>query len=218
MKRFLTAGLSAIALSIFIFSCSGVGGEELTPEQQEIAVRAMLESTSFSSTYVTQALSGAESRPVLANEKGVAIDSNGSTLDYKASYLCGATVTVTVLMEAHLVDLTSPVALRLGSESAGFTQCTAVINGHYELKYESKVSATTGSGTGIFRLANSDTDGLSLKVTRDDTGEVVFNQPVFLLFEMTSSLNNDAVAVDYSCKINGEKYTADWMNDWKYNF
>lgn len=215
MKKFLMTGLSAIALSIFIFSCAGVGGETLTEEQKEIAVRSLLGSTSFGSSYVAEAVSGAESRPVLANEKGIAIDSNGSTLDYKSSFSCGAVVSLSVLMEAHLVNLTSPVALQLDSGSAEYTQCTAVVSGNFEMKFESKASV---SGSVLFRAANSDADGLNLKVTRDDTGDVIFNQPVFLLFETKYAVNSQNTSADVLCKINGEKYESDWLYDWDYNF
>lgn len=217
MKKFLMTGLSAIALSIFIFSCAGVGGETLTEEQKEIAVRSLLGSTSFGSSYVAEAVSGAESRPVLANEKGVAIDSNGSTLDYKSSFSCGAAVSLSVLMEAHLVNLTSPVALQLDSGSAEYTQCTAVVSGNFEMKFELKASVS-GSGSVLFRAANSDADGLNLKVTRDDTGDVIFNQPVFLLFETKYAVNSQNTSADVLCKINGEKYESDWLYDWDYNF
>lgn len=216
MKKFLTTGLSAIALSIFIFSCAGVGGETLTEEQKEIAVRSLLGSTAFGSSYIADAMTGAESRPVIANEKGIAIDSNGSTLDYKTSASCGVVVSVSVLMKAHLVDLTSPVALQLNSGSAEYTQCTAVVSGNFEMEYKTKVSGSGGSI--LFRAANSDADGLNLKVTRDDTGDVIFNQPVFLLFETKYALNSQNVAADVLCKINGEKYESDWLYDWDYNF
>lgn len=214
MKKFLTTGLSAIALSIFIFSCAGVGGETLTEEQKEIAVRSLLGSTSFGSSYVAEAVSGAESRPVVANEKGIEIDSNGSTLDYKSSFSCGVVSTISVLMEAHLVNLTSPVALQLDS---GYTQCTAVVNGNFEMKFEFKASVS-GSGSVLFRAANSDADGLNLKVTRNDTGDVIFNQPVFLLFETKYAVNSQNTSADVLCKINGEKYESDWLYDWDYNF
>lgn len=219
MKKFLTTGLSAIALSIFIFSCAGVGGETLTEEQKEIAVRSLLGSTSFGSSYVAEAVSGAESRRVLANEKGIAIDSNGSTLDYKSSFSCGAVVSLSVLMEAHLVNLTSPVALQLDSGSAEYTQCTAVVSGNFEMKFESKASVSgSGSGSVLFRAANSDADGLKLKVTRNDTGDVIFDQPVFLLFETKYAVNSQNTSADVLCKINGEKYESDWLYDWDYNF
>ena len=214
MKKFLTTGLSAIALSIFIFSCAGVGGETLTEEQKEIAVRSLLGSTSFGSSYVAEAVSGAESRPVVANEKGIEIDSNGSTLDYKSSFSCGVVSTISVLMEAHLVNLTSPVALQLDS---GYTQCTAVVSGNFEMKFEFKASVS-GSGSVLFRAANSNADGLNLKVTRNDTGAVIFNQPVFLLFETKYAVNSQNTSADVLCKINGEKYESDWLCDWDYNF
>ena len=214
MKKFLTTGLSAIALSIFIFSCAGVGGETLTEEQKEIAVRSLLGSTSFGSSYVAEAVSGAESRPVVANEKGIEIDSNGSTLDYKSSFSCGVVSTISVLMEAHLVNLTSPVALQLDS---GYTQCTAVVSGNFEMKFELKASVS-GSGSVLFRAANSDAEGLNLKVTRNDTGDVIFNQPVFLLFETKYALNSQNTSADVLCKINGEKYESNWLSDWDYNF
>lgn len=214
MKKFLTTGLSAIALSIFIFSCAGVGGETLTEEQKEIAVRSLLGSTSFGSSYVAEAVSGAESRPVVANEKGIEIDSNGSTLDYKSSFSCGVVSTISVLMEANLVNLTSPVALQLDS---GYTQCTADVSGNFEMKFELKASVS-GSGSVLFRAANSDADGLNLKVTRNDTGDVIFNQPVFLLFETKYAVNSQNTSADVLCKINGEKYESNWLCDWEYNF
>lgn len=216
MKKFLTTGLSAIALSIFIFSCAGVGGESLTEEQQEIAIQSLLGSTAFGSSYIADAMTDVESRPVLANEKGIVIDSNGSTLDYKSSFSCGVTASVSVLIKAHLVDLTSPVALQLSSGSAEYTQCTAVVSGNFEMEYKTKVSASGGSI--LFRVANSDTDGLNLKVTRNDTGKVIFNQPVFLLFETKYAVNTQNATADVLCKINGEKYESDWLYDWTYNY
>lgn len=216
MKKFLTTGLSAIALSIFIFSCAGVGGETLSEEQKNIAVQSLLGSTGFSNTYVSSAVSLAGARKTLAKETDISLDSNGSTLDYKASLTCGANITVTVLLEAHLVNLTSPVALQLDSGSAEYTQCTAVVSGNFEMKVETK--ASVGRGSVLFRAANSDADGLKLKVTRNDTGAVIFNQPVFLLFETKYAVNSQNTSADVLCKINGEKYESDWLCDWDYNF
>lgn len=216
MKKFLTTGLSAIALSIFIFSCAGVGGETLSEEQKEIAVQSLLGSTGFSNTYVSSAVSLAGAKKTLVKETDISLDSNGSTLDYKASLTCGVVTTLSVLLEAHLVNLTSPVALQLDSGSA-YTQCTAVVSGNFEMKVESKASVS-GSGSVLFRAANSDADGLNLKVTRNDTGDVIFNQPVFLLFETKYAVSSQNTSADVLCKINGEKYESDWLYDWDYNF
>lgn len=212
MKKFLTTGLSAIALSIFIFSCAGVGGETLSEEQKNIAVQSLLGSTGFSNTYVRSAVSLAGAR-TLAKETDISLDSNGSTLDYKASVTCGANVTLTVLMDASLVDLQSTVPLDLDGTTVA---CTTYVSGNLEMKYEMKASTTNSKV--LFRFANTDADGLTLKVVRNDTNAVIFKQPVFLLFETTYAADNDALSADVLCKINGEKYESDWLFDWDYNF
>ena len=218
MKKSLVKGLAAAVLSVFIFSCAGVGGEKLTEEQKEIVLRSLLGSTDFGATYVNEALTGVDSRPVLAAEKGIPLDDNGSTVDYKASYSCGAVVTLSVLMKAHLVNLSSPVILRPDGNDAVPVQCTAVTTGNFEMKFVTKVFATGSENASIhFRVANSDSDGLKLKVTRDDTGEVVFNAPVFLLFETTYAADNDALSADVLCRINGEKYEKEWIYDWNFD-
>lgn len=219
MKRILTAGLISVLFSVLVLSCAGVGGEKLTDEQKEIVLRSLLGSTDFGATYVNEALTGVDSRAVIAGEKGVAIDDNGSTVDYKTGYSCGAVVTLSVLMKAHLVNLSSPVILRPDGNDAVPVQCTAVTTGNFEMKFVTKVFATGSENASIhFRVANSDSDGLKLKVTRDDTGKVVFNAPVFLLFETTYAADSDALSSDVLCKINGEKYDEEWIYDWDFEF
>lgn len=217
MKHSFITGLIVMLFSVFAYSCAGVGGEKLSDEQKEIVVRSLLGSADFSSSYVNEALTGAESRPVIANETGVAIDSNGSTVDYKWSYSCGAVVTVSVLMKAHLVNMSSPVALWPDGADAAFVQCTAVASGNIGIKFETKAFAT-GDASIFFRVANSDSDGLKLTVTRNDTGEVLFDGPVFLLFETKYKANDDALSADVRCKINGEKYEAQWLYDWNFDY
>lgn len=215
MKKFLTTGLSAIALSIFIFSCAGVGGETLSEEQKNIAVQSLLGSTGFSNTYVRSAVSLAGARKTLAKETDISLDSNGSTLDYKASFTCGVVSTISVLMEASLVDLQSTVPLDLDGTTVA---CTTYVSGNLEMKVETKVSTTTGNSKVLFRFANTDADGLTLKVVRNDTNAVIFNHPVFLLFETKYAVNSQNISADVLCKINGEKYESDWLCDWDYKF
>lgn len=205
-----------ILASVLLFSCAGagVGGEALPPEQQEIAVRAVLGSSGYAATAVNQAVAetGESVRAVLLNEKNLNLDGNGSTADCKISATCGASVTYRIIIKAFLVDAVSEVTLSLDGLPVN---CTAVLNGNLELK--EKISATTQNVGVSLQIANGNKDGIGLKVTRTDTGEVIFDQPVFILFDTSYDItggSSASVQADVSCKINGERYESEWLTSW----
>lgn len=205
-----------ILASVLLFSCAGVGGKALTPEQQEIAVRAVLGSSGYAATAVNQAVgeSGESVRAVLLNEKNLNLDGNGSTADCKISATCGASVTVRIIIKAFLVDAVSEVTLSLDGLPVN---CTAVLNGNLDLELKEKISATTQNVGVSLQIANGNKDGIGLKVTRTDTGEVIFDQPVFILFDTSYDItggSSASVQADVSCKINGERYESEWMTSW----
>ena len=205
-----------ILASVLLFSCAGVGGEALTPEQQEIAVRAVLGSSGYAATAVNQAVAetGESVRAVLLNEKNLNLDGNGSTADCKISATCGASVTVRMIIKALLVDAVSEVTLSLDGLPVN---CTAVLNGNLDLELKEKISATTQNVGVSLQIANGNKDGIGLKVTRTDTGEVIFDQPVFILFDTSYDItggSSASVQADVSCKINGERYESEWMTSW----
>lgn len=205
-----------ILASVLLFSCAGVGGEALTPEQQEIAVRAVLGSSGYAATAVNQAVgeTGESVRAVLLNEKNLNLDGNGSTADCKISATCGASVTFRIIIKAFLVDAVSEVTLSLDGLPVN---CTAVLNGNLDLELKEKMSATTQNIGVSLQIANGDKDGIGLKVTRTDTGEVIFDQPVFILFDTSYDItggSSASVQADVSCKINGERYESEWMTSW----
>lgn len=207
-----------ILASVLLFSCAGagVGGEALTPEQQEIAVRAVLGSSGYAATAVNQAVgeTGESVRAVLLNEKNLNLDGNGSTADCKISATCGASVTVRIIIKAFLVDAVSEVTLSLDGLPVN---CTAVLNGNLDLELKEKISATTQNVGVSLQIANGNKDGIGLKVTRTDTGEVIFDQPVFILFDTSYDItggSSASVQADVSCKINGERYESEWLTSW----
>lgn len=205
-----------ILASVLLFSCAGVGGEALTPEQQEIAVRAVLGSSGYAATAVNQAVAetGESVCAVLLNEKNLNLDGNGSTADCKISATCGASVTFRIIIKAFLVDAVSEVTLSLDGLPVN---CTAVLNGNLDLELKEKMSATTQNIGVSLQIANGDKDGIGLKVTRTDTGEVIFDQPVFILFDTSYDItggSSASVQADVSCKINGERYDSEWMTSW----
>lgn len=207
-----------ILASVLLFSCAGagVGGEALTPEQQEIAVRAVLGSSGYAATAVNQAVgeTGESVRAVLLNEKNLNLDGNGSTADCKISATCGASVTYRIIIKAFLVDAVSEVTLSLDGLPVN---CTAVLNGNLDLELKEKISATTQNVGVSLQIANGNKDGIGLKVTRTDTGEVIFNQPVFILFDTSYDItggSSASVQADVSCKINGERYESEWLTSW----
>lgn len=205
-----------ILASVLLFSCAGVGGEALTPEQQEIAVRAVLGSSGYAATAVNQAVAetGESVRAVLLNEKNLNLDGNGSTADCKISATCGASVTFRIIIKAFLVDAVSEVTLSLDGLPVN---CTAVLNGNLDLELKEKMSATTQNVGVSLQIANGNKDGIGLKVTRTDTGEVIFDQPVFILFDTSYDItggSSASVQADVSCKINGERYESEWMTSW----
>ena len=203
-----------ILASVLLFSCAGVGGGTLPPEQQEIAVRAVLGSSGYAATAVNQAVgeTGESVRAVLLNEKNLNLDGNGSTADCKISATCGASVTYRMIIKASLVDAVSEVTLSLDGLPVN---CTAVLNGNLELK--EKISATTQNVGVSLQIANGNKDGIGLKVTRTDTGEVIFDQPVFILFDTSYDItggSSASVQADVSCKINGARYESEWLTSW----
>lgn len=205
-----------ILASVLLFSCAGVGGGTLTPEQQEIAVRAVLGSSGYAATAVNQAVgeTGESVRAVLLNEKNLNLDGNGSTADCKISATCGASVTVRMIIKALLVDAVSEVTLSLDELPVN---CTAVLNGNLDLELKEKISATTQNVGVSLQIANGNKDGIGLKVTRTDTGEVIFDQPVFILFDTSYDItggSSASVQADVSCKINGERYESEWLTSW----
>lgn len=205
-----------ILASVLLFSCAGVGGEALTPEQQEIAVRAVLGSSGYAATAVNQAVAetGESVRAVLLNEKNLNLDGNGSTADCKISATCGSSVTFRIIIKAFLVDAVSEVTLSLDGLPVN---CTAVLNGNLDLELKEKMSATTQNVGVSLQIANGNKDGIGLKVTRTDTGEVIFDQPVFILFDTSYDItggSSASVQADVSCKINGERYESEWMTSW----
>ena len=205
-----------ILASVLLFSCAGVGGEALTSEQQEIAVRAVLGSSGYAATAVNQAVAetGESVRAVLLNEKNLNLDGNGSTADCKISATCGASVTFRIIIKAFLVDAVSEVTLSLDGLPVN---CTAVLNGNLDLELKEKISATTQNVGVSLQIANGNKDGIGLKVTRTDTGEVIFDQPVFILFDTSYDItggSSASVQADVSCKINGERYESEWMTSW----
>lgn len=205
-----------ILASVLLFSCAGVGGEALTPEQQEIAVRAVLGSSGYAATAVNQAVgeTGESVRAVLLNEKNLNLDGNGSTADCKISATCGASVTVRMIIKASLVDAVSEVTLSLDGLPVN---CTAVLNGNLDLELKEKISATTQNVGVSLQIANGNKYGIGLKVTRTDTGEVIFDQPVFILFDTSYDItggSSASVQADVSCKINGERYESEWLTSW----
>lgn len=206
-----------ILASVLLFSCAGVGGKALTPEQQEIAVRAVLGSSGYAATAVNQAVgeTGESVRAVLLNEKNLNLDGNGSTADCKISATCGASVTFRIIIKAFLVDAVSEVTLSLDDGLP--VNCTAVLNGNLDLELKEKMSATTQNIGVSLQIANGNKDGIGLKVTRTDTGEVIFDQPVFILFDTSYDItggSSASVQADVSCKINGERYESEWMTSW----
>ena len=205
-----------ILASVLLFSCAGVGGGTLTPEQQEIAVRAVLGSSGYAATAVNQAVAetGESVRAVLLNEKNLNLDGNGSTADCKISATCGASVTVRIIIKASLVDAVSEVTLSLDGLPVN---CTAVLNGNLDLELKEKISATTQNVGVSLQIANGNKDGIGLKVTRTDTGEVIFDQPVFILFDTSYDItggSSASVQADVSCKINGARYESEWLTSW----
>lgn len=207
-----------ILASVLLFSCAGagVGGEALPPEQQEIAVRAVLGSSGYAATAVNQAVgeTGESVRAVLLNEKNLNLDGNGSTADCKISATCGASVTYRIIIKAFLVDAVSEVTLSLDGLPVN---CTAVLNGNLDLELKEKISATTQNVGVSLQIANGNKDGIGLKVTRTDTGEVIFDQPVFILFDTSYDItggSSASVQADVSCKINGERYESEWLTSW----
>lgn len=205
-----------ILASVLLFSCAGVGGGTLTPEQQEIAVRAVLGSSGYAATAVNQAVgeTGESVRAVLLNEKNLNLDGNGSTADCKISATCGASVTVRMIIKASLVDAVSEVTLSLDGLPVN---CTAVLNGNLDLELKEKISATTQNVGVSLQIANGNKYGIGLKVTRTDTGEVIFDQPVFILFDTSYDItggSSASVQADVSCKINGERYESEWLTSW----
>ena len=205
-----------ILASVLLFSCAGVGGGTLTPEQQEIAVRAVLGSSGYAATAVNQAVAetGESVRAVLLNEKNLNLDGNGSTADCKISATCGASVTYRIIIKASLVDAVSEVTLSLDGLPVN---CTAVLNGNLDLELKEKISATTQNVGVSLQIANGNKDGIGLKVTRTDTGEVIFDQPVFILFDTSYDItggSSASVQADVSCKINGERYESEWLTSW----
>lgn len=203
-----------ILASVLLFSCAGVGGGTLPPEQQEIAVRAVLGSSGYAATAVNQAVgeTGESVRAVLLNEKNLNLDGNGSTADCKISSTCGASVTYRMIIKASLVNAVSEVTLSLDGLPVN---CTAVLNGNLELK--EKISATTQNVGVSLQIANGNKDGIGLKVTRTDTGEVIFDQPVFILFDTSYDItggSSASVQADVSCKINGARYESEWLTSW----
>lgn len=205
-----------ILASVLLFSCAGVGGGTLTPEQQEIAVRAVLGSSGYAATAVNQAVAetGESVRAVLLNEKNLNLDGNGSTADCKISATCGASVTYRIIIKASLVDAVSEVTLSLDGLPVN---CTAVLNGNLDLELKEKISATTQNVGVSLQIANGNKYGIGLKVTRTDTGEVIFDQPVFILFDTSYDItggSSASVQADVSCKINGERYESEWLTSW----
>ena len=205
-----------ILASVLLFSCAGVGGGTLTPEQQEIAVRAVLGSSGYAATAVDQAVAetGESVRAVLLNEKNLNLDGNGSTADCKISATCGASVTYRIIIKASLVDAVSEVTLSLDGLPVN---CTAVLNGNLDLELKEKISATTQNVGISLQIANGNKYGIGLKVTRTDTGEVIFDQPVFILFDTSYDItggSSASVQADVSCKINGERYESEWLTSW----
>ena len=205
-----------ILASVLLFSCAGVGGGTLTPEQQEIAVRAVLGSSGYAATAVNQAVAetGESVRAVLLNEKNLNLDGNGSTADCKISATCGASVTYRIIIKASLVDAVSEVTLSLDGLPVN---CTAVLNGNLDLELKEKISATTQNVGISLQIANGNKYGIGLKVTRTDTGEVIFDQPVFILFDTSYDItggSSASVQADVSCKINGERYESEWLTSW----
>lgn len=198
----------------FLFSCAGVGGEALTEAEQDIAVRSLLGQTSFATTYVNSALDGAEDRAVIESETGIELDQNGSTLDYKASVTCGANVTVSVAMKAHFNDMKGDISLNIeGAEVA----CTSYLSGDMKLDFSTKAGLSGSEVT--FKYANSNSKGLTLKVVRNDTQKVVFEKAVFFLFETSygaTTLGGSSAKV--TCKINSQKFEADWINAWNFAY
>ena len=202
-----------ILASVLLFSCAGVGGEALTSEQQEIAVRAVLGSSGYAATAVNQAVAetGESVRAVLLNEKNL---KRAGMADCKISATCGASVTFRIIIKAFLVDAVSEVTLSLDGLPVN---CTAVLNGNLDLELKEKISATTQNVGVSLQIANGNKDGIGLKVTRTDTGEVIFDQPVFILFDTSYDItggSSASVQADVSCKINGERYESEWLTSW----
>ena len=119
-----------------------------------------------------------------------------------------------MIIKASLVDAVSEVTLSLDGLPVN---CTAVLNGNLDLELKEKISATTQNVGVSLQIANGNKDGIGLKVTRTDTGEVIFDQPVFILFDTSYDItggSSASVQADVSCKINGERYKSEWLTSW----
>lgn len=205
--------LGLLLVGVF-FSCAGVGGDTLTEEEQEIAIRALLEQTSFASTYVNSALNGAEERAVIENKTDIKLDENGSTLDYKASVTCGANMTVSVTMKASFEDMKGNFDLEIEGNQVN---CTSYLSGDMNLEFSTKVGL---SGSEVkFWFGNRNSKGLTLKIVDSNSKEIIFEKPVFFLFDTSYNQNNlGSVSANVTCKINSQKFESNWIENWSFDF
>ena len=199
MKKFFIASM----LTALFVSCPGFGGEEITSNDIKTAV---LEALIAVDNDLTQKFSDA------MYQKDYKLDTS-SIMNVKYSSSCGLTVKERTAYEAALAGYElSPVQL-LVDEKGTSADCSIIISG--VLKGEISVSRwnSNQNNTAFYESSfeNGDSDGLTLKVTNNDTGAIIVDQPVFIAVKAKASESTGIGGGNYKdeCKINGDDFESD---------
>ena len=201
MKKFFIASM----LTALFISCPGFGGEEITSNDIKTAV---LEALIAVDNDLTQKFGDA------MYQKDYKLNPAGSSImNVKYSSSCGLTVKERTAYEANLAGYElSPVQL-LVDEKGTSADCSIIISG--VLKGEISVSRwnSNQNNTAFYESSfeNGDSDGLTLKVTNNDTGAIIVDQPVFIAVKAKASESTGIGGGNYKdeCKINGDDFESD---------
>ena len=200
MKKFFIASM----LTALFVSCPGFGGEEITSNDIKTAV---LEALIAVDNDLTQKFNEA------MYQKDYELDASGSVMNVKYSSSCGLTVKERTVYEAVLIGYELPQVSLIIDEKGTQAECSVVVSG--VLKGESSVSRwnSAQNQTAFYESSfeNGDSDGLTLKVTNNDTGAIIVDQPVFIAVKAKASESTGIGGGNYKdeCKINGDDFESD---------
>lgn len=196
--------LMLLTVSMFMFSCSGFGGEKIeSDDTRSLILQAMLLCQRTMEGQLQDAM----------YEKDYVFANNTATMNVKFSTSCGLKTTERTAYEVTLDkwSIDAPLSLTTGDlEKGTTTSCKVTVSG--DLKGAEEISKWASSASAaVMRkwiFENDDADGLTLTIYNNDTKKNVYSGSVFIATEVTASVGSIGGNFKYRARINSAVYEA----------
>lgn len=200
MKRILTV----LAVSVFMFSCSGFGGEKIeSDDTKSLILQAML--------LCQRSMEGELQKAMY--EKDYVFANNTATMNVQFSTSCGLKTTERTAYKVTLDkwSIDAQLSLTTGDLEKGTkTNCTVTVSG--KLKGSEEISRWASSASvaemNKWVFDNDGADGLTLTIYNKDTAKNVYSGSVFIATEVTASVGAIGGNFKYQARINSAVYDA----------